>query len=117
MGLRLQQQFMAPSNISLCAIWREVASLAVPTIPGYTDHGVNCGRRNRPLHAVYFSVKTILELALTCRHDSDSYHGELLMISDTIPASIALLRLDTDWYSSTKHEIEHLHPNFLRKVS
>jgi hypothetical protein len=32
------------------------------------------------------------------------------MISDTIPASIALLRLDTDWYSSTKHEIEHLYP-------
>jgi O-methyltransferase len=28
----------------------------------------------------------------------------------TIPTSIALLRLDTDWYSSTKHEIEHLYP-------
>lgn len=28
----------------------------------------------------------------------------------TIPASIALLRLDTDWYSSTKHEMEHLYP-------
>jgi O-methyltransferase len=29
-------------------------------------------------------------------------------IPATIPASIALLRLDTDWYSSTKHEMEHL---------
>src|SRR5262245_2555526 len=28
----------------------------------------------------------------------------------TIPTSIALLRLDTDWYSSTKHEMEHLYP-------
>jgi hypothetical protein len=28
----------------------------------------------------------------------------------TIPASIALLRLDTDWHSSTKHEMEHLYP-------
>src|SRR6516162_213102 len=31
-------------------------------------------------------------------------------IPATIPASIALLRLDTDWYSSTKHEMEHLYP-------
>jgi hypothetical protein len=23
---------------------------------------------------------------------------------------IALLRLDTDWYTSTKHELEHLYP-------
>jgi hypothetical protein len=26
------------------------------------------------------------------------------------PAEIALLRLDTDWYSSTKHELVHLYP-------
>jgi O-methyltransferase len=34
------------------------------------------------------------------------------MVEDTIPQSapreIALLRLDTDWYASTKHELEHL---------
>jgi hypothetical protein len=26
------------------------------------------------------------------------------------PESIALLRLDTDWYESTRHELEHLFP-------
>ncbi len=31
-------------------------------------------------------------------------------IPGTMPESIALLRLDTDWYSSTKHELEHLYP-------
>jgi O-methyltransferase len=35
-------------------------------------------------------------------------------VEDTIPAhapeEIALLRLDTDWYSSIKHELEHLYP-------
>ena len=35
-------------------------------------------------------------------------------VEDTIPAtlpdSIALLRLDTDWYASTRHELEHLFP-------
>ena len=35
-------------------------------------------------------------------------------VEDTIPAvrpeKLALLRLDTDWYSSTKHEMDHLYP-------
>jgi len=35
-------------------------------------------------------------------------------VEDTIPAAapdrIALLRLDTDWYESTRHELEHLFP-------
>tara|TARA_Y100000031_G_scaffold103504_1_gene113665 strand:- start:145360 stop:146136 length:777 start_codon:yes stop_codon:yes gene_type:complete len=30
-------------------------------------------------------------------------------IPKTIPKKIALLRLDTDWYESTKHELEHLY--------
>jgi hypothetical protein len=30
------------------------------------------------------------------------------------PAEIALLRLDTDWYSSTKHELLHLYPRLTR---
>jgi O-methyltransferase len=31
-------------------------------------------------------------------------------IPETVPESIALLRLDTDWYESTWHELEHLYP-------
>jgi O-methyltransferase len=33
-----------------------------------------------------------------------------LTIPDVKPQRIALLRLDTDWYKSTKHEIEQLYP-------
>ncbi len=40
------------------------------------------------------------------------------MVEDTIPTtpieSIALLRLDTDWYSSTKLELEHLYPKLVK---
>ena len=35
-------------------------------------------------------------------------------VEDTVPGSapgqIAILRLDTDWYESTRHELEHLYP-------
>jgi O-methyltransferase len=31
-------------------------------------------------------------------------------IPQTLPAHLALLRLDTDWYESTRHELAHLYP-------
>lgn len=31
-------------------------------------------------------------------------------IPGTMPSDISILRLDTDWYASTKHELEHLYP-------
>lgn len=31
-------------------------------------------------------------------------------IPSTIPGEISILRLDTDWYDSTKHELEYLYP-------
>jgi O-methyltransferase len=35
-------------------------------------------------------------------------------IPDAAPERIALLRLDTDWYESTLHELEHLYPRLAR---
>ena len=35
-------------------------------------------------------------------------------IPDTAPEAIALLRLDTDWYESTRHELQHLYPRLQR---
>ena len=38
-------------------------------------------------------------------------------VEDTVPEQapdqIALLRLDTDWYTSTKHELNHLYPRLV----
>ena len=44
------------------------------------------------------------------------------MVEETIPKhtpnQIALLRLDTDWYQSTKHDLIHLYPRvFLRGIT
>ncbi len=42
--------------------------------------------------------------------------GDVLQtIPAVAPKEIALLRLDTDWYESTKHEMEHLYPNLSNK--
>lgn len=47
-------------------------------------------------------------------YPSERIHYVQGIVENTIPASlpvkIALLRLDTDWYASTKHELEHLYP-------
>lgn len=34
-------------------------------------------------------------------------------VPEHAPAQIALLRLDTDWYESTKHEFDHLYPRLV----
>lgn len=36
-------------------------------------------------------------------------------IPKTKPSKIALLRLDTDWYESTKHELIHLYPGVVKR--
>jgi hypothetical protein len=52
-------------------------------------------------------------LAIT-GYPSDKIHFIKGMVEQTTPHSapdkIALLRLDTDWYKSTKHEMIHLFP-------
>ena len=35
-------------------------------------------------------------------------------IPRTMPAQICLLRLDTDWYESTRHELIHLYPKLIK---
>lgn len=39
---------------------------------------------------------------------------ETLLNDDNVPDKIALLRLDTDWYSSTKAELEILYPRLVK---
>jgi hypothetical protein len=49
----------------------------------------------------------------------DKIHFIQGKVEDTIPAripgAIALLRLDTDWYESTRHELVHLYPRLARQ--
>ncbi len=49
----------------------------------------------------------------TLDYPRDRFHFVQGPVEETVPANapetIALLRLDTDWYESTKHELEHLY--------
>lgn len=46
-------------------------------------------------------------------YPAERVHFHAGLVEDTIPAAapekIAILRLDTDWYESTRHELEHLY--------
>ncbi|HST82971.1 MAG TPA: TylF/MycF/NovP-related O-methyltransferase, partial [Kineosporiaceae bacterium] len=53
----------------------------------------------------------------TVPYPSEKVHYVKGKVEETVPeftpAAIALLRLDTDWYDSTRHELEHLYPRLV----
>jgi predicted O-methyltransferase YrrM len=55
---------------------------------------------------------------LSTDYPADRVHFIEGKVEETIPGRaperIALLRLDTDWYESTRHELEHLYPRLSR---
>jgi len=62
----------------------------------------------------YAPLKAVRAAMQTTGYDAQHVHfvhGPVeRTIPATVPGSIAILRLDTDWYESTKHELEHLYP-------
>ena len=60
------------------------------------------------------SVEEVRDAMRSVGYPHDRIHLVEGPVEETVPASapdrIALLRLDTDWYSSTKHELVHLYP-------
>jgi O-methyltransferase len=60
------------------------------------------------------SLQSVRRRISRLRYPDDQLHFVQGLVEQTIPAvipdRIAILRLDTDFYSSTKHELEHLYP-------
>jgi hypothetical protein len=90
-----------------------------------TDHDVDfVGQRADNLLAtterkedgiwVCVSLEDVQQAVGTVGYPASRIHYVRGKVEDTIPANapdqIALLRLDTDWYESTRHELEHLYP-------
>jgi hypothetical protein len=64
--------------------------------------------------AELFSLDGTKELLAKTGYPAERLHFVVGRVEDTLPGSapgeIALLRLDTDWYESTRHELLHLYP-------
>ncbi len=123
-----------------CGVWRGGSSMAVALtllrldatdrrlwlydtfgqMPAPGEHDRDCAGRQVAGHQTSMlgdSGLTLPDVQAAIR--STGYPGERVSyvrgrIEETVPASapaqIALLRLDTDWYESTRHELEHLYP-------
>jgi len=62
----------------------------------------------------YAGLKEVRTNIASTGYPTDRVHYIVGKVEETVPSSapdsIAILRLDTDWYESTKHELEHLFP-------
>ncbi len=81
------------------ASMREVAK-AIPDWlkAGMEEVRANVARTGYPMARFHFVLGDVLETLPT-----------------QAPAEVALLRLDTDWYKSTAHELAHLFPRLVRR--
>jgi O-methyltransferase len=62
----------------------------------------------------YVPVEEVRAAVLSTGYPAERVHLVEGRVEETLPARapepIAVLRLDTDWYASTRHELEHLYP-------
>ncbi len=75
---------------------------------------LRAGRRTRDSTRAFESQESVRANLATIRYPQDCIEFVKGKVEDTVPgqapAVISLLRLDTDWYESTRHELAHLYP-------
>jgi O-methyltransferase len=64
------------------------------------------------------SEAEVMQLMSACGYDQSKIHLVQGRVEETLPGAapekISLLRLDTDWYESTRHELRHLFPRLVQ---
>jgi O-methyltransferase len=79
-----------------------------PVIAGWLHH------QSGPPDPCAVPLEEVREALLATGYDPDRLHFVEGPVEETLPGRaperIALLRLDTDWYESTRHELVHLYP-------
>jgi len=78
------------------------------------DGWVTQRRSDESSNWAYASIEEVRANLEGTGYPNEKMHFVKGMVENTIPhqtlSSIAILRLDTDWYKSTRHELEHLFP-------
>jgi hypothetical protein len=93
----------------------DVSSLDPPALATWNEARE---RDERPWSGMFggenFNEESVRETVLSTGYPEGRIHLVRGPVEDTLPAqspgALALLRLDTDWYESTRHELEHLYP-------
>lgn len=77
------------------------------------------GKKTESMVWAYSGLEEVKRNIALTGYPADKIHfvqGDILKtIPATLPGETALLRLDTDWYESTKHEMEQLYPLLVAK--
>ena len=93
----------------------DISRFARPALETWNESG------GRPWSGVFgsdaFNEADVRETLTASGYPPERLHFVRGRVEDTIPAQapadIAFLRLDTDWYESTKHELQHLYPRLM----
>jgi hypothetical protein len=93
----------------------DVSAYSAPALDTWTD-AQERGESAFPelADAAGFDERTVRELIVATGYPAERVHVAVGPVEHTLPEhappALALLRLDTDWYESTRHELEHLYP-------
>lgn len=98
-------------------------------MPPPTDHDKNLRNEPAELHLraepkgtgtwCYAGIEDVRANILATGYPESKIHLVKGKVEDTLPGrlpgNLSLLRLDTDWYESTRHELTHLYPLLCRR--
>lgn len=128
-----------PGDFVECGVWRGGSSMLMALTQ--LHHASSNGTRNIYLYDTFsgmtkpgekdpwyahlytgmgaISLEEVKENMLSTQYPPENIifvKGDVLQTipSEGLPEKIAILRLDTDFYESTKHELEHLYPRIVR---
>jgi hypothetical protein len=93
----------------------DVSALDPPALKTWNEAR---GRGEQPWPELFdpklFNESAVRETVLSSGYPEERVHLVKGPVEETLPGAapdrLALLRLDTDWYESTRHELEHLYP-------
>jgi predicted O-methyltransferase YrrM len=141
-GIRYVTQNSIPGAIVECGVWRGGSTMAAAlalraagdtsrelflfdTFEGMSapegadvDIRGTHADRSAPERSCAASLEDVKQNLASTGYPAERVRYVKGKVEDTIPAgapqAIALLRLDTDWYASTLHELRHLYPRLAR---
>ena len=85
---------------------------------GFSLRGMWERRRQGDMNWIGVPASDVRAAMATTGYPMERVHLVEGPVEETVPSrapeAVALLRLDTDWYASTRHEMEHLYPRLAR---